>query len=77
MKARVPREIKVTVMWNEMNTSMSAYSMYREEIIHICCQFEIEQLNLFTFIREDILCEWIGGTFLRKPSAVHIDEIIY
>jgi len=77
MSGRMPREIKITVMWNEMNTSMSAYSMYQEEIMHICRQFEIEQFNLFTFVREEIICEWIAGTFLRKPSAVHVEEIIY
>tara|TARA_R110000796_G_scaffold14563_2_gene47602 strand:+ start:144 stop:377 length:234 start_codon:yes stop_codon:yes gene_type:complete len=77
MTSHLPREIRLTVMWNEMNTSMSAYSMYQEEIIHICRQFEIEQLNLFTFVGEEVICEWIAGTFLRKPVAVHIDKIIY
>ena len=77
MTSRLPREIRLTVIWDEFNMSMSAYSLYREEIIHICRQFEIEQMNLFTFMGEEVVCEWIAGTFLRKPATINIDEIIY
>ena len=77
MTSHLPREIRLTVIWDEFNMSMSAYSMYQEEIVHICRQFEIEQMNLFTFMGEEVICEWIAGTFLRKPATISIDEIIY
>ena len=75
--SHLPSEIKTTVMWDEHHMSMSAYSIYREELEDICRNFEVGQLNLFTFVRERILCEWIGGTFHREPVAIYVDQIIY
>jgi len=74
---RPPKEIKVIVMWDLYHSVPSAYSIYTEEIINICHHFETGQLNLFTFVREDVLCEWMNGIFHRQPVAVHVYQIIY
>jgi len=56
---------------------VSAYSLYREEVIDICRHFQVEQLNLFTIVDEDVLCEWIDSVYQRKPESIFIDQIIY
>jgi hypothetical protein len=77
MKIRLPREIKITVLWDTYYMSVSAYSLYREEVIDICRHFQVEQLNLFTIVDEDVLCEWIDSVYQRKPESIFIDQIIY
>jgi hypothetical protein len=77
MKIRLPKEIKITVLWDTYYMSVSAYSLYKEEVIDICRHFHVEQLNLFTIIDEDVLCEWIDSVYQRKPESIFIDQIIY
>ncbi len=74
---KLPKEIKMTVMWDTYYMSVSAYSIYREELIDICEHCGVNQLNLFTIIDEDALCEWIDSVYQRKPESIFIDQIIY
>ena len=74
---KLPKEIKITVLWDTYYMSVSAYSLYKEEVIDICRHFHVEQLNLFTIIDEDVLCEWIDSVYQRKPESIFIDQIIY
>jgi hypothetical protein len=77
MKVELPREIKVTVIWDHYNMSMSAYSIYKDEIQMICEAFDVGQLNLMSIVEIDFIFKWIKDTFLRNPHQIHIDEIIY
>ena len=73
----MPKEIKITVLWDEYNISMSAYSLYREEIIDILSYLEPRQLNLFTVAEEEDILDWISGVFLRSPAKIYIDKVYY
>lgn len=74
---KLPKEIKVTVMWDTYYMSVSAYSIYREELIDICDYCNIDQLNLFTIVDEASLIEWIDSVYHRTPESIFIDQIIY
>ena len=73
----MPKEIKITVLWDGFNISMSAYSLYREEIIDILAQVSTCQLNLFTMAEDDMIMDWIDGVFLRTPAKLFIDKVYY
>ena len=73
----MPKEIKITVLWDGFNISMSAYSLYREEIIDILAQVNTCQLNLFTMAEDDMIMDWIDGVFLRTPAKPFIDKVYY
>ena len=73
----LPREIKITIMWDEYNISMSAYSLYREEIIDILLANNTEQLNLFTMAEEEEILDWIAAVFVRSPAKLFVDKVYY
>ena len=73
----MPKEIKITVLWDGFNISMSAYSLYREEIIDILSRANTCQLNLFTMAEDDMIMDWIDGVFLRTPAKLFIDKVYY
>ena len=74
---KFPKEIKITVIWDHYNMSMSAYSIYEEEIEMICEAFDVGQLNLTSIVDPEFIFKWIEDTFLRIPYEIYIDQIIY
>ena len=73
----MPNEIKITVIWNEYNTSMSSYSLYIEEILEIYSVYGLGQLELFSIVGEDNIIKWIGDVFMRTPAKISIDRMIF
>lgn len=73
----MPREIKITVLWDEYNISVSAYSLYREELIDIHRKIDARQLNLFTMVEEEDILDWIAGVFLRSPAKIFVDKVVF
>jgi len=76
-RMKLPKEIKMTVMWDTYYMSVSAYSIYHEELVDICDFCSVTQLNLFTIVDEAVLMEWIDSVYHRTPEAIFIDQIIY
>ena len=74
---RFPKEIKLTVIWDHYSMSMSAYTMYGDELQLICEAYDVGQLNLISIVEMDFIFKWIKDTFLRNPHQIYIDEIIY
>ncbi len=73
----MPNEIKLTILWDTHYLSVSAYSIYKNELIDIYQQYGIKQLNLFYQVDEEAIMEWINDVYIRCPEKIYVDEIIY
>ncbi len=73
----MPKEIKLTVLWDTHYLSVSAYSIYKEELLEVYRIYKLKQLNLFYSIDEDVLIRWISDVYMRCPEKIYVDQIIY
>ena len=73
----MPNEIKITILWDQHNISMSTYSVYREELKEIHRIYNLGQLELFTAVGEKNLVRWIDDVFHRHPEKIFIDKVYF
>tara|TARA_B100000287_G_C20616288_1_gene774149 strand:+ start:926 stop:1147 length:222 start_codon:yes stop_codon:yes gene_type:complete len=73
----MPKEIKLTILWDTYYLSVSAYSIYDHELMDIYERYGVKQLNMFYCIDEHILSEWINDVYVRCPEKIYVDQIIY
>lgn len=73
----MPNEIKITVIWDEYNMSMSSYSLYREEMQEIHRVYNLGQLELFSIVGVENIIRWISEVFMRTPAKIFIDKVIF
>ena len=73
----MPNEIKITVIWDRYNMSMSSYSLYKEELQEIHRVYNLDQLELFSCVGELYIIKWIDDVFMRTPEKIFIDRVIF
>ena len=73
----MPCEIKLTVIWDKHNRSMSAYSLYKDELCEIYRVYDLEQFELFSFVGKHNIKRWIEDVFMRTPEKIFIDRVIF
>lgn len=73
----MPILIEVKILWSPDGDPMSYYTIYRNEIEEIMINYDIKQLNLFTFLDDEIIRQWIWDVFCREPKEIIVEQIIY
>ena len=73
----MPERIDLTIFWAPDNDAMAFYSLYPAEIYEISMNYDVDQINLFTFFDPEIIRQWIWDMFCREPNEIIVEEIIY
>lgn len=74
----MPKEILLSIFWDEECTSMSYYEMDEIEIEEMAENYEYTgQLLMFSYFPIDIFKEWLWDVFAKQPHHIVIDQIIF
>ena len=75
----MPKSILLTIIWDEFYTSMSAYTMYEEEIQETIRNYGLEniQAELFTHLPMKFIRQWLSDVFAKDAHEIVVEQIFY
>ena len=75
----MPKEILLTIIWDDISISMSNYSMYRPEIQETIRNYGLEntQAELFTYLPLDSIRQWLSDVFAKDAYEIVVEQIFY
>jgi len=75
----MPKEILMTIIWDDISISMSTYSMYTPEIQETIRNYGLEniQAELFTYLPIKFIRQWLGDVFAKDAYEIVVEQIFY
>ena len=75
----MPKEILMTIIWDDISISMSTYSMYTPEIQETIRNYGLEntQAELFTYLPMKFLRQWLSDVFAKDAYEIVVEQIFY
>jgi hypothetical protein len=75
----MPKSILLTILWDDMHLSMSAYTMYSEEIEEAVDNYGLHnhQVLMFSHLPVETIRQWVWDVFAREPYEIIVENIFY
>jgi len=74
----MPKEIWLTILWDEMSISMSSYTIARMELEEMVDNYNYQgQLDLFTYVPKEIVRQWLWDVYAREPHDIIVEKTIW
>jgi len=74
----MPKEIWLTILWDEMSISMSSYTIARMELEEMVDNYNYQgQLDLFTYVPKEIVRQWLWDVYAREPYDIIVEKTIW
>ena len=74
----MPKEIWLTIVWDEMSISMSSYTVTRMELEEMVDNYNYQgQLHFFTYVPMEIMRQWLWDVYAREPYEIIVEKTFY
>ena len=74
----MPKEIWLTILWDEMSISMSSYTVTKMELEEMVDNYNHQgQIDLFTYVPKEIMRQWLWDVYAREPYEIIVEKTIW
>ena len=75
----MPKEILMTIIWDDISISFSSYSMYTPEIQETIRNYSLEntQAELFTHLPIKFIGQWLSDVFAKDAYEIVVEQVFY
>ena len=75
----MPKEILMTIIWDDISISFSSYSMYAPEIQETIRNYGLEhtQAELFTYLPIKFIGQWLSDVFAKDAYEIVVEQVFY